>query len=687
MNFLNEQFLNYFLKKSTLKHIFSVHSLLPIILFVILLPHLSSVSMTIIFYIIFILLWFTLHTLGIIPRPGKMIQFFLVIIALVLLVINYGFIFSQKASLSLLSIMICLKLLEIQNELDRRNIFLIIFLSYFILVTYFLHSQSLFITLFVLTNIIILTLMLSAFNRKPQASLSLLDHFHLISRLFIKALPIAIILFLFFPRIPGPLWSLPEDGQSKKTGLSDKMFPGSVTNLTNSNEIAFRVHFNGPPPSANELYWRGPVLNKTDGFLWSQKPQIPLKKRLDEVLTKTSGEISYTVTLEPHQQKWLFTLEMPYQVTGDTINGHYFSTDLQLLNQSNIHQLTQYKVLSTTQFQLNQATKNELKESLVFPKQSNPKTYQLGESWKSTYNSTQQIVTVGLNYFRNKPFYYTRQPSGMIDNPSDQFLFDEQRGFCEHYASSFVLLMRAANIPARVVTGYQGIEKNNVGNYYVVRQSNAHAWAEVWIENQGWIRIDPTSMIPPSRIEADIFQTNLDRLSFSSLNLPDLSQLLVEQKTALYNLSQQLKQSIDNLKNTWNNWVLGYDQSKQNLFIKLMGFTEGWQTLMYLLIGSLTTLIILFQISHLYRLHQQTDKVYQSYSKFINKLNSAGMTARLSDGPEAIKQKAIHHYPEQETLIISIINNYIQIRYADKASKSIIFQFISQVKQFKPLHK
>ncbi|MCW8932134.1 MAG: DUF3488 and transglutaminase-like domain-containing protein [Gammaproteobacteria bacterium] len=677
-----------FIREKLLKNTIGLHTLLPIILFIILVPHLSSVSVSFFLYIIFVLLWFTLHTLGIIPRPGKFIQFILLLISLVILIMNYGITFSQQASLSLLSMMICLKLLEIKNEQDRRNIFVILFLSYFILVIYFLHSQDLILTLFILINIILLTLMLSAFNRRPQKSLPLLDNFYLIGRLFLKALPIAIILFLFFPRIPGPLWSLPENGQSSTTGLSDKMYPGSVTDLASSDEIAFRVNFLGPPPSANKLYWRGPVLSETDGFLWSQKKQLSLNSQLhgrkfEDIITHTSDSIAYTITLEPHKKKWLFALEMPTRVNGDTIRGNYLSSDLQLLNKTNIHQLTQYQVLSTTEFKLHPVIKTELQDALIFPKTSNPKTYQLGKTWQNSFTSKKEIVSTGLNYFKNKPFFYTKQPNAMIDNPSDQFLFDEKRGFCEHYASSFVLLMRAAGIPARVVTGYQGIEKNNVGNYYIVRQSNAHAWAEVWLEEDGWIRLDPTAMIPPHRIEPDIFQTNLERLSFSSLNLPDLPKLSAQQKTALYNFSQQLKQSMDNLKNNWNNWILGYDQTKQNLLLKLMGFTTGWETLLFLLIGSITGLIIIFQIIHIYRNHQQKDIVYKNYSKFIEKLNYAGMSLQLSEGPEAIKQKAIKKFPKQKLNILNIIDNYIQIRYASKNKQSLILQFISDVKKFK----
>jgi len=682
----------HFMRKSisslaeSITHLFesglNIHSLLPVVLLITMLPHLYSTPAIISVFIICMLFWFVLHTLAVISLPGKLLRFILVLIAMTLLVMNFGFIFSQKASLTLLCVMVSLKFLEIKNELDRRNIFLLLFLGYFILVTHFLYSQDIVLSLFSLVNVIVLTLLLSAFNRKPQNAISLSENLRLLVRLFFKALPIALVLFLFFPRIPGPLWSLPNDGQTSKTGLSDKMFPGSVSELMESNEVAFRVDFDGPPPAADKLYWRGPVLTETDGFLWSQGPQTALKNSFASVVQEARNPVSYTITLEPHQQKWLFALEMPDNVDGDTIEGFYLSNDLQLLNPYNINQLTQYRVTSMTEFRLNRVNKKEIQDALLLVGAANPKTRALGQKWRQSHDNDLKIVVTALDYFKNNPFYYTKLPDVMLDNPSDQFLFDKQRGFCEHYASSFVLLMRAANIPARVVTGYQGVEKNDVGDYYIVRQSNAHAWAEVWLSDKGWVRIDPTAVIPASRIEPDIMEANLDRMSFSSLNLPELSQLSAQQKTAIYQFWKQVKQSIDNIKHTWNNWILGYDQSKQNLLLKFMGLTANWKNLVFLLIGGIAALLVLFQLIRLYQSYQQIDRVYRYYAKFIEKLNRAGLSVKLSDGPESVKRQAIRKLPQQQKIIQDIIDSYIQIRYASQNDKQLQKNLIAQIKQF-----
>ncbi len=638
-----------------------------------------TISLFISIFIVAVLFWSFLHSLGRVHLPGRIIRFFLVLIALFLLISQYGFTFSQKASLTLFCLMLTLKFLEIKNEQDRRNVFLIIFLGYFIIITHFLNSQDFLLSLYALINTFILSLLLLAFNRKPQDSLAIKTSFKLISGIFLKALPFAIALFLFFPRIPGPLWSLPEDGQINKTGISDEMFPGSVSELVDSDEIAFRVDFVSPVPASDRLYWRGPVLSQTDGFLWTQKKQQPLKKPLNRILTEISDPVQYTITLEPTRQKWLFALEMPVDISGDTISGYFISNDLQLINKNNINQLIQYRLTSMTRFTVPAINPAELKANLKYP-DNNPQTLALGKQWAKQFNEKEQIVLKALNYFKNQPFFYTKKPDIMLDNPADEFLFDKRRGFCEHYASSFVLLMRAAGIPARVVTGYQGIEKNEVGNYYIVRQSNAHAWAEVWIKNKGWLRVDPTAMIPPSRIEQDIFDTNLERLNYSSLNLPDLPQLTARQKTELYNLGRYLSQTLDNLKHSWNKWILGYDKTQQQLFLKLLGLSANWQTLIVLLISSTGILALILYGVYRYKNRKLIDPVIISYQKLIQKLNKSGMIILPSDGPESIYKRAVIRFPEHTDELNSIFNLYLQIRYGKQVTQKTVDNFLSVVK-------
>ncbi len=666
--------------KSLLNSAPGIYSLLPAVLFFTMLPLLMTISPLINLFIVAVLFWSFLHSLGLIHLPGRIMRFFLVLIALFLLISQYGFIFSQKASLALFCLMLTLKFLEIKNELDRRNIFLIIFLGYFIIITHFVNSQDFLLGLYALINTFILSLLLVAFNRKPQDHMAIQTSLKLVSGIFLKAVPFAIVLFLFFPRIPGPLWSLPEDGQINKTGISDKMFPGSVSELVDSDEIAFRVDFVSPVPASDRLYWRGPVLTQTDGFLWTQKKQQPLKKPLNSILPEMTDSVQYTITLEPTHQKWLFALEMPVDISGDTISGFFISSDLQIINKNNINQLIQYRLTSMTRFKLQAINPAELKAALKFP-DNNPQTMALGKQWAKQFNNKEQVVLQALNYFKNQPFFYTKKPDIMVDNPADEFLFDKRRGFCEHYASSFVLLMRAAGIPARVVTGYQGIEKNEVGNYYIVRQSNAHAWAEVWIKHKGWQRLDPTAMIPPSRIEQDIFNTNLDRLNYSSLNIPDLPRLTARQKTELYNLGRYLSQILDNLKHSWNKWILGYDKTQQQLFLKLLGLSANWQILIILLISSTGIIALILYGVYRYQNRKRPDPVIMNYQRFLQKLIKSGMTILPSEGPESIHKRSLIKFPENTYELNTIFNLYLRIRYGKQASRRAMDDFRIAVKQ------
>ena len=266
--------MNFIKTVLSLKLDININTVLPGILFISMLPHLLGLSPVFVLYVVIILSWYSFHTLGFVSLPGRLIRFLLFITALTLLLFSYGISFSQTTSLTLLCLMIALKLFEIQHENDKRNIFLSVYLGYFVLLTHFLYSQSFFSTIFIFFNTYLLTFLLFSFNRKPAKLIQLNSGIRILNGIFLKALPLAILLFLFFPRVPGPLWSLPDDSASAKTGLSDKMYPGSVTTLVDSNEIAFRVKFNGTIPDSKSLYWRGPVLSETDGFLWSQKKTL-----------------------------------------------------------------------------------------------------------------------------------------------------------------------------------------------------------------------------------------------------------------------------------------------------------------------------------------------------------------------------------------------------------------------------
>lgn len=598
--------------------------------------------------------------------------------ALVLIFSHFGAHFSQQLSVTLLVIMLSLKLFEIKDVLDRRNISLIIYLCFFLIGSHFLFSQSIFMMVYNLVLLLSLITLLAAYNRRPQSILPFKILIRSPLAIFSQAIPLAIIFFIFFPRISEPLWSLPDDNASSRTGLSDTMYPGRITQLSDNNSVAFRVVFHDKIPSNQNLYWRGPVMSKTDGYLWSgyEDKENKNKKIIKNDIVYEAGEVDYTITLEPQQQRWLFALDMPKSLP----DGSYFNRDYQIITEKNQLQVKRYRLTSFTKYTLPNITDIERKRTLQLTDNANPRTIELGRKWREQSTSSYDIVKKALEHFNQLSFYYTRQPPAMLYNPIDLFLFDFKEGFCEHYATAFVYLMRAAGIPARVVTGYQGIEKNGVGNYYIVRQSNAHAWAEVWLADKGWWRVDPTTAVSPERIKPDILNRQARQLAFMNLNFPELSP---EQNNVLQDSWTFLNDNVDNLRYFWNEWVVGFDLLKQQSIMKLMGFSADIKNLVSVMVG-LGLLVILILSLYWYLLAKKVrDPIKRAYQRFVSKLEKSGLTIPAYLGPLEVQQLAIQRFPQHQPIIIEIINSYIALQYAKNTKQIKPKYLIKKVRQLK----
>ncbi|MFK5894675.1 MAG: DUF3488 and transglutaminase-like domain-containing protein [Pseudomonadota bacterium] len=687
---------------------FTLLQILPASLLLSILPFFTAIAWPILAFNVLILVWAIISRQLIYIRLFKqtriqwLIKFALISINLLMIAKFYGFHLTQNISIVLLISMLCLKLLEINNEQDKRNIAIIIYLQFFLVACSFLSSQGILISLYNIFLVLWLNFVMMIFSRLPlhfdKQSLSALftnkgnylKIRHLIKvnlKIALIAIPLTIALFILFPRIPGPLWTLPNLSSQSTTGLSDTMYPGSVSDLSDSAEIVFRIDFKGSIPQASRLYWRGPVLSKTDGLLWEQNEQADekLTGRFSQRISQTDQATDYTITLEPQKQKWLFTLEMAQAIKSQFVSDAYLSNNMQFLVKHAISRVVQYQVRSYTSFTFKASNQLELNQALIYSGDSNPKTRQLGLLWKKNIKQAEKIIQKGLNYFVEKDFYYTRKPSLMLKNPADEFLFEYKRGFCEHFASSFVLLMRAAGIPARVVTGYQGMEYNKVGDYYLVRQSNAHAWAEVWLKDKGWIRVDPTAVIPQDHIEADIFDYKKDEMGFLNLNYSDLQQLALQLKGQVWsgNLIKQFKQSLDMLQYSWNNWVLSYDQNKQQWLLALFGFKNNWQVLAILLVIIPFLMVGLIYYFQLIKKQPDKDKLIVIYQKFLVKLQNQGLQLSSHSGPQALKIQSIKKFPQQAKQLQFIFNYYIQLRYARASDVYSIKQFKKLTRQFR----
>ena len=558
--------------------------------------------------------------------------------------ISFHALFGREIGVTLLILLAALKLLEMHA---RRDALLLIYLCCFIIITNFFYSQSILTALLMCATLL---LIMATWVHMQAEKLALLPRLRIATLLLAQAIPLTLLLFVLFPRVQGPLWGLPQDAFAS-SGLSDSMTPGSISKLSLSDAVAFRVQFNGKVPRRDQMYWRGPVLWAFDGRSWTQGPLLRASPaQLDEL----DDAVDYTLTLEPHNKTWLFALEMPTQTSIPATLG----ADFQLSGRYSVTARIRYSVHSQLKFRANALEDAlQLRRALQFPHLLNPRTEELAASWRAQSADDAEVVRTALTYFNRENFGYTLEPPPLPGlHAVDDFLFGTRLGFCEHYASSFVLLMRAAGIPARVVTGYQGAEYNDLGNYFIVRQSDAHAWAEVWLAGRGWIRVDPTAAVSPARVQSGLAAALQNNAALPLLERTQSPLLL------------KLRSNLDALTNQWNQWVLGYDPERQFAFLTRLGMEDiSWQKMALTMMGGMAFVIGVFTLLMLQRmtLHEK-DVAQRLYLKFCNKLARSGVVRAAHEGAHDYATRAAHAHPQQAGAIAAISTLYISLRYGEQ---------------------
>ncbi len=573
----------------------------------------------------------------------------LVVLAILLsagVIVNYGPMLGRDASVALLAVMTGLKCLELRSLRDAH---VVICLGYFLIITNFLYSQTMLtaaVMVLVLTWLTTITVTLEDRGgglRTSQAG-------KIAAGLVIYAVPLMLALFILFPRVQGPIFGFPQAASSGVTGLSDTMSPGDLSNLGLSDEVAFRVQFQSAPPPVSALYWRGPVLWDFDGRTWRAGSTFGAPPRIEWL----SGPVQYIVTLEPHQSRWLFAIDLPgAQPPGSTLTG-----DLQLLALRPLRARERYGLTSHLAYRVGVEESPELlQRALRLPRGYNPRSMQLGAEIRARSSSDQQVVDNALNLFRTQPFFYTLVPPELGRDSVDEFLFQTRRGFCEHYASAFVFLMRAAGVPARVVTGYQGGEMNPVGNYLLVRQSEAHAWAEVWLRGAGWVRVDPTAAVSPARIQAGMA---------AAVPRSDPLPLAMRADFALF---RQVRMTLDAVTNSWNQWVLGYTPERQRRLLSSsrMG-APSWGDLVMLMIAATIIVVAAIAALTLYQLRRRAgDPVQRIYRAFMRKAARRGLRRSPGEGPLDFSHRIAREAPPLAAAAQRITQLYLQMRYGTGA--------------------
>lgn len=571
-----------------------------------------------------LLLWRAWLTLRGNRMPPKWLLLPIAVFAMIAVYANFRTLLGREAGVAMLVLLLTLKVLEMHA---KRDLFVVLFLGFFLVLTSFFYSQTIGAALMtVAAAVAILTTQLSFQYATVVPPLG--QRLRLGAWILLLAAPLTLVMFILFPRVQGPLWGMPSDAQMARTGMSDTMAPGNISKLALSDEIAFRVRFIDAPPANSMLYWRGSVLGSYDGRTWSPLQSADTQGPQARDMTRGTP-IRYQVTLEPTGRRLLFTLDVPQMAPELNGNPVRLYPESQLLSRRPINERVRYEAASYIDYKLQpNASRLVLTQWLKLPEGYDPRTLEHAARLRARYKNNRDIVNAVLKFFREEKFRYTLEPPVLGTHAIDEFLFETRAGFCEHYSAAFVVLMRAAGIPARVVVGYQGGEVNPVDGYMTVRQSEAHAWAEVWLEQQGWTRIDPTAAVSPDRIETSLGNV-LPRPLLGGLISVDLG------RNSWLSSLQALRQNWDAVTNAWNQQVLNYTPERQQNFIRSLGFSDvGWRTLTALMFGAGAVVMALVLVP-LVRNRHKADPVEAVYQALCRHMARRGYAKAIHEGPRA----------------------------------------------------
>lgn len=597
------------------------------------------------------------------PLPHRLILVVVVLGTTAGVYLFYGTIFGRDAGVALLLVMIALKLLETRTT---RDAMLVIFLTYFLIITNFLYSQTILTALYMLGCVWVVTATMIGIHyiRPPD---SLRHRLRTAAVMLAQSTPLMLVLFVLFPRIQGPLWGMPSDARGTSTGLSDTMSPGTLSKLTLSEAVAFRVAFKATIPPVKLMYWRGPVLWDYDGRTW----HAPQNVYGQQEYNAQYYPVAYTVTVEPHGKSWLFALDLPGVVPAHAT----VTSDLQLISARPVTNRVRYEMVSFLQYNYGLDERPAaLERARELPREYNPRTIALAQELRRTYRTDEAIVQAVLKMFHDQGYSYTLAPPLLGIHSVDEFLFETKSGFCEHYSSAFAVVVRAAGIPARIVTGYLGGELNPIGDYLIVRQADAHAWTEVWLKGQGWVRVDPTAAVAPARIEQGISAAVGTATALPLLMRGD------------YPVLRELRLTWDSIANTWNQWVLGYTPERQRSLLQRVGFDDAtWRTLAALLLICTAIVTLVLALVTLRKLRVRVrDPVKLAYNAFCEKLRARGLPPATSEGPINYVERVTKARPDLSDIARRITALYVHLRYGGDSDARDVSVLQQLAKDFKP---
>lgn len=575
--------------------------------------------------------------------PGRLTKVALVMVCVAGLFSSFGRVLGLEPMVALLVCALLLKQLEVQR---RKDALVLVYLTFFLIGVQFLFTQTLLASLYAVVCLWLALVSLLSMNQPtghqwPRRSI------RLAGRLIAHSIPLMVLLFLIMPRL-GNLWAIPNLTKTAKTGVSDSMSPGDFSQLSRAGGVAFRVAFEGGVnPRLDQLYWRGLVFSAFDGRRWQQaRPedyrdgaivdwQGGRREAWRDLAVGYGDSIDYTITLEPTQQLWLYSLTLPSSFEDDTTYG--LARDFRLLSREPVSRRIQYRVSSQQKYQLEASALPawRLERELQLPEGFNPKAREQAKRWREQADSEQGYIDVVLANYRDN-FYYTLEPGTLGRHSVDEFMWQSRRGFCEHFASSFVVMMRAAGIPARVVVGYLGGEYNASENYWVVHQYDAHAWSEVWLADKGWVRVDPTAAVAPERVLQ----------SLGDLRADSVEGLLSLGRYRHWEFVAKLRMQWDGLNYRWHRAVMGFDKDSQSDLLNrwLGGVTPLKMVLVVLFAGSG---VLLLATLHLWWQSRPASKAPADryYHRFERLLRRKGWTRRPGEAAGDFARRVAQRQP------------------------------------------
>jgi transglutaminase-like putative cysteine protease len=564
------------------------------------------------------------------PLPSSWWVLGLLVVSVAATFATHRTLLGRDAGVTMIVLLLALKTLELRA---RRDAFVIFFLGFFTMLTNFFFSQSLLTAAAMLVALLgLLTALVNA--HMPVGRPPLAQAARTAGWMTLLGAPIMAVLFVLFPRL-APLWGIPSDAMSGRSGLSASMQVGNIASLALDGTIAMRVKFEGAPPPQSDLYFRGPVLSVFDGREWRPlqsrpgsrfSPAVPGLAQLDVL-----GEpVRYEVTLEPNNRPWILVLDAAAKAPSADGWLMTMTSELQWVANRPVTDLLRYSAESHPSFRHGPRDSAAAvpPHYVELPSGFNPRTLALAAALRGdpriAAGGPPALVQAALERLRTGNYQYTLEPGVYGDHSADEFWFDRKLGFCEHIASAFVVLMRAMDIPARIVTGYQGGQRNDLDGFWVLRQSDAHAWTEVWLAGRGWVRVDPTSAVAPGRTGA-----------FQRLQVPR-GAIAAAFGRVTPNLAESLRAAWEALDNSWNQWVLNYTQSKQLGLLKRLGFVSpSWEDLSYVLLMLLVAVALAGAAWSLWE-RRQHDPWLRLLGRTRSRLHRAGLVLPPTAPPRQI---------------------------------------------------